>query len=159
MAIKKKSNTLLIFLLFFIAVVITSSCSPIGALLFEPNTSAAIDYIRAEPLLSLYDKGASFKPANDVKVFGVFGGVEQVIPIERIEEIKIIKDPGLNSEGVEFVFTGDVVEYPLSKEGVKNVVIRYSGMEARYPIVVGEKGSTTWIVPDGSGSGISIIWK
>jgi len=155
----KKLNILLILLLFFIAVVITSSCSPIGALLYEPTINAALDYIRAEPLLSLYDKGASFKPANDVKVFGIFGGVEEPIPIERIEEIKIIKDPGLNSEDVEFTFTDDVKEYQLSKEGVKNVVIRYSGMEARYPIVVGEKSPTTWIVPDGSGSGISIIWK
>jgi hypothetical protein len=160
MAIKNKLNTLLIFLLFFIAVALTSSCSPIGSLLVDSGTvAAALDYIRAEPLFSLYAKGDSFKPTNDVKVFGIFGGVEEPIPIEQIEEIKIIKDPGLISEDIEFIFNDNVEEYPLLKEGVKNVVISYSGMEARYPIVVGEKGVTTWNPPDGSGSGITIIWK
>ena len=153
---KKKFFTLLTFPLFSIAVVFTSSCSPIGGLL---HGGAAIDYIKAAPIRSLYDQREWFKPADDVKVFGVFGGVEDPNPIDVDKlEIKVIDDPGLNTE-VEIPVEDNQVGHPLLTKGVKTIVIGYNNMKTSYPIVVAEPGSSGWVNQDGSGTGINIIWN
>ena len=152
---KKKFFTLLTFPLFSIAVVFTSSCSPIGGLL---HGSAALDYIRAAPIRSLYDMQHWFKPAEDVEVFGVFGGVEDPNPIDVIKlEIKIINDPGLVTE--KEISVDNLAGYLLLSKGVKTVVISYNNMKTSYPIVVGEQGTSGWVEQDGSGTGIQIIWN
>ena len=120
---------------------------------------AAIDYIRAAPIRSLYDQREWFKPADDVKVFGVFGGVEDPNPIDVDKlEIKVIDDPGLNTE-VEIPVPDNQEGVMLFNKGVKTVVISYNNMKTSYPIVVGEPGSSGWVEQDGSGAGIIIIWK
>jgi hypothetical protein len=155
----KKCFTLLIFPLFSIAVAFTSSCSPpIGGLL---HGSAPVDYIRAAPSRVLYDLRNWFRPADPnegVQVYGVFGGVEELIDIEKVE-IKVIDDPDIANAEVELPVHNKQEGIPLLSKGVKTVVISYDGMETRYPIVVGEPGTSGWFEQDGTGSGIQIIWK
>jgi len=153
----KRFSSLLIFPLFFIAVAITSGCSPIGGL---QHTGPALDYIRAAPIRILYDLRNRFKPAEDVKVYGVFGGVEDPNPIEIDKlKIKVIDDPDIPNAEVEIPVTDNQEGVPLLSKGVKTVVISYNGMETRYPIVVGEPGTSGWVEQDGSGTGIQIIWR
>jgi hypothetical protein len=158
----KKFFTLLIFLLFPIAVTFTSGCSaPIGGLL-DGDTAQAVDYIRAAPRRVLYDQRHWFKPADPVEgvlVYGVFGGLEDPNPVD-IEKLqfKIIDDPGLTTE-VEIIVTDNQEGYPLLNKGVKTIVVSYLGMETRYPIVVGDPGSSGFVNQDGSGTGIEFIWE
>jgi hypothetical protein len=151
--VTKNFFTLLIFSLFFIAVVFTSSCSaPIGGLLHG-------GYIRAAPIRVLYDQNHWFKPANDVEVFGVFGGQEELIDINKVKIKLINENPDIESD-IIFDIADNQAGIPLLNKGVKTVVINYNGMEARYPIVVGEPGTSSWIEQDGTGGkGIIIIWK
>jgi len=144
-------------------VVLTSSCSPIGSLLVDTSTveSAVLDYIRAAPLLSLYEQGEWFKPAQHVKVIGVFGGVEDEIDIDNDNvEIKIINEPGVTGGDKESPVTDKHGGIRLVSKGVKNVVISYLDMETSYPIVVGTPNTSTWVEQnDTDGSGVTIIWK
>lgn len=157
----KRFFTLLLFPLFSVAVAFTSGCSaPIGGLL-HGGAAQSVDYIWAAPIRILYDQRHWFKPATDVEVYGVFGGVKDPNPI-GIDELKftIIDDPGLNTE-MEIPVTDNQEGYPLLNKGVKTIVVSYPGteMKASYPIVVGEPGSSGWANQDGSGTGIEFIWN
>jgi len=158
----KKFFTLLIFSLFPVAVAFTSGCSaPIGGLI-KGGAAHAVDYIRAAPRRTLYDLRHWFKPADPdegVQVYGVFGGVEDPTPIDIDKlQFKIIDDPGLITE-VEVPIANNQEGIPLLSKGVKTVIVSYFGMETRYPIVVGEPGTSGWVVQDGTGSGIIFIWN
>jgi hypothetical protein len=156
----KRFFTLLIFPLFPIAVVLASGCSaPIGGLI-KGGSAHAVDYIRAAPIRVMYDLRHWFKPAEDVEVFGVFGGVEDPNPID-IDKLnfKIIEDPNIPNAELELPVTDNQGGIPLLTKGVKTVVISYNGMETRYPIVVGEPGTSGWVEQDGTGSGIKIKWR
>ena len=156
----KNIFTLLIFPLFFIAVAFTAGCSsPIGGLLVDSNRGTALDYIKAKPKRFLYDKGDLFEPAKDVKVIGVFGGVENEIDIDKVE-IKIINDPGYAGSEPPDIVPDNQVGLPLVTDGIKDIVITYNNMETRYTIAVGKEGTNSgggW--GGGSGSGITINWQ
>jgi len=152
----KKFFTFLVFPLFFIAVAFTSGCSsPIGSLLFA---DAALDYIRAEPNRFLYGKYDLFIPVKHMEVFGIFGGKEKPIDIDKVE-IKIIENPGMTGEKevpVKDNQEGLVLEF----EGIKTVVIKYLDMKTNYNIQVGEPGTgddTVW--GEEGGTGIVITWN
>jgi len=155
----KRFFTLLLFPLFPVAVGLTSGCSaPIGGLL-HGGSALAVDYIRAAPIRILYDQRHWFKPEKDVEVFVVLGGVEDPNPIDIDKlQFKIIDDPGLNTE-MEIVVIDNEEGLPLLNKGVKTVVVSYEGMETRYPIVVGEPGTSGFVNQDGSGTGIEFIWN
>jgi hypothetical protein len=143
----KKFFTLLFFPFFFIAVAFTISCSsPIGSLLDN------IDYIKAVPSKSLYGQKDWFKPAKDLKVIGVFSGVEDEIDINKVE-IKIIEDP--LSTPNEIIVNNNQEGCFLENKGPKTVVITYRDLEARYDIAVGEPGTGEIGWGDG-GTGITI---
>jgi hypothetical protein len=141
----KTTKNLFTLLIFSIAVAFTGGCSaPIGNLL------DTIDYIKAVPIRYLYEEGETVNPANDVKVIGVFGGVEEDIDIDKVE-INIINDPGYAGEKEQSVYV------PLS-EGIKDVVITYNNMKTRYTIAVGEEGTNPGGGWGPGGSGIKINW-
>jgi hypothetical protein len=127
-----KSTKKFFTLLFFsIAVAFTGCPAPVGSLRYS------IDYIKAVPSKFVYGKNDWFKPAQHVKVVGVFGGVEDIIDIDKVK-IKIIEDPGFidNEIPVDDNKEGLVLEF----EGPKAVVISYNNMETRYNIAVGAPG-------------------
>jgi len=142
----KKFFTLLMFPLFCIAVAFTGCAEPVGSLLYS------VDYIIAKPNRSLYGRKDWYKPAQDVKVIGVFGGVEDEIDINKVE-IKIIEDP--LSTPREIIITDNQEGCFLEFEGPKTVVITYRDMEARYDIAVGAPGTGDVGWGDG-GTGIII---
>jgi len=147
----RKSFTFLIFLLFFIAVVLTGCSEPVGSLLYS------VDYIKAVPNRFLYDKNERFKPAEHMKVFGVFGGVEDEIDIDKVG-IKIIHNPGFSGESEEPV-PDNQTGLLLATEGPKTVVITYNDLETHYSIAVGEPGTGEGNVWGGDGgTGIIINW-
>jgi hypothetical protein len=147
----KNFFTLLIFSLFSIAVAFTGCSEPVGSLLYS------VDYIKAVPTRSiLYGEGDWFKPAQDVKVIGVFGGVEDEIDIDEVK-IKIIHDPGFTIE-TEDTVSNNQTGLRLTSKGPKAVVISYKNMEARYDIAVGEPGMGDGGWGDGEGSGIILNW-
>jgi len=153
----KKFLTLLIFSLFFIAVALTSGCSaPIGGLL---HGGAALDYIRAAPSRFLYGQNDLFKPTDPkypLKVYGIFGGVEKLIDIDKVD-IKIIENPGGVGEKENPV--DNQAGYLLEFEGVKTVVISYGGMETRYSIAVGAPGTGEEDFGKDGGAGIVFTWE
>jgi len=167
---KKKFNTFLIFLLFFIAVVFTTGCSPIGSLLVAPSPkTVAYDYIRAVPNKFLYGNNGRFIPANDVEVFGVFGGEDTLI-FGR-EETRL-HDDGVefkiyyNEEWTDEPFDDEVpdktagVGFRVTSVGILRIEISYKDMKTYYHIQVGEPGTGSgsgW--PNGQINGIEIIWK
>jgi hypothetical protein len=142
----KKIFTLLIF---SIAVAFTGCSEPVGSLVYN------IDYIKAVPSKTLYGQKDWYKPAQDVKVIGVFGGVEEEIPITIKEvEIRIIEDP---------LSTPNEIPVPdkqegcfLENQGPKTVIINYRDKETRYDIAVGEPGMGNIGWGDGVGTGINI---
>ena len=143
----KKFLTLLIILLFFIAVVFTGcSESVIGSLEYS------LDYIKAVPSKTYYGQNDRYKPAEHVKVIGVFGGVEDPIDINKVI-IKIIEDP--LSTPKEIPVPDNQQGRVLENQGPKTVVISYKDKEARYDIAVGVPGSGNIGWGDG-GTGINI---
>jgi len=155
MKVAKIFFTFLFILPFFIAVALGGCSEPVGSLLYS------VDYIMAEPNRILYGENDEFMPAKDLKVIGVFGGVEDVIDINKVG-IKIIHLEGFTGEKEEPVDNKD--GYLLDSTGRKKIVITYNNLETRYYIAVGEPGIDEggWGVnPDGSSgsSGIIIIWN
>jgi hypothetical protein len=132
----KSTNKFFTLLIFSIAVAFTACPAPVGSLLYS------VDYIKAVPSKFMYGKGDAFKPAEDVKVIGVYGGVEDEIEITEVK-IKLIYDPGFTDEN-EMPVDNNKVGRVLENEGPYTVVITYDKMgtdlEARYNIVVGEPG-------------------
>jgi len=158
---KKKFNTLFIFFLFFIAVVLTSSCSPIGALLVEPST-VVFDYIKAVPKKFLYGDQEPFLPADPdegVEVFGVFGGEEELIPIDKVK-IKIIYNPDRTGE-FETLIPDNLEGFRLTPNGfgIIKIVISYMGLETFYHIQVGAPGTGSSNEWSGGVTGIIIEWN
>jgi len=146
----KKFFTLLIFSLFSIAVVITGCSAPVGSLLYS------VDYIKAVPSKVLYGKNEWFKPTQHVKVYGVYGGVEDEIDIDKVE-IKIIENPGFSNN--ELPVDDNNQGLVLESEGSKVVIITYNDKEARYNIAVGGPKGTGESGWGGGGTGIKIIWE
>jgi len=143
------------FLIFSIAVVFTG-CPPIGTLLVDSNTGAALEFIRAVPNKFVYTLGYDpFNPAADVDVFVVFKGKEKPI---AIEEVKIIISGYPFSSGDEDIIldVGKKNELEFDKPGIKNIVISYKDMETLYRISVGE--TETGDGDNGGGPGIIIDW-
>jgi hypothetical protein len=148
----KKFLILLIFSLFCIAVSFTAGCSsPIGGIL------DSIDYIKAVPSKAAYGQDEWFRPAEDLKVIGVFGGVEEDIDIDKVT-IKIVQEPGYSGEK-EYPVTNNQQGLKLVYTGLKTVVISYDNLEASYAIIVGEPGTGNpgWGNSPG-GTGIGIDW-
>jgi len=144
-------GTKIFFILFIlsIAVVFISCAEPVGSLLYS------VDYIRAEPNKILYGQKDWFKPADPregVKVYGVYGGVEEEIDINNVK-IKIIEDP--LSTPNEIIINDNQEGCFLENKGPKKVVITYRDKEARYDIAVGEPGIGNIGWGDG-GTGINI---
>ena len=134
----KKFFTLLIF---SIAVAFTGGCSsPIGSLQIDSdsNSDATLDFIRVEPERFVYsDEYDPFIPAEDVHVFGVFGGKEKPIAIEEVEKIIISEYPFSTNEPIVLSELDREFEIQLNS-GRKSIVISYKGMETLYRISVGE---------------------
>ena len=145
----KKYFTLLII---SIAVAFTNGCSePIGSLEYF------IDYIKAVPSKTYYGQKDWFKPADPhdgVKVYGVFGGVEEELDIDKVM-IKIVEDP--HSTPKEIIIDDNQEGCFLENQGPKKVVITYRDKEARYDIAVGGPGTGNIGWGDG-GTGIEIIY-
>jgi len=146
----KQFLTISIFLLFYIAVAFTGCSEPVGSLLYS------VDYIKAVPSKTLYGQNEWFRPVKHVKVVGVFGGVEDEIPIENVA-IKIIENPGFSGEN-ELPVTDNQTGLVLEFEGPKEVVITYNNYETRYRIAVGEPGVGEEGGWGDGGTGIVIIW-
>jgi len=151
----RKFFTSIFLLLFFIAVAFTGCSEPVGSLLYS------VDYIKAMPRITYYGNGDRFKPAEDVKVIGVFGGVEDEIDIEKVQ-IKIIHKPGFIGGGEENLIPDNEIGIRFDSEGPKDVVITYNNLETSYRIAVGAPGTGEGNVwggdDDGEGAGIIIIW-
>jgi hypothetical protein len=144
----KKFFTLLIFSLFFIAVGLTGCSDPVvGSLAYS------LDYIKAEPSKTIYGEKSWFKPAQEVKVLGVFGGVEETIHIDNVK-IKIIEDPHTTPNVIPVLDNQDgcFFEY----QGPKWVVITYRDKETHYDIAVGEPGVGGVGWGNSGGTGITI---
>jgi len=149
----KKFFTFLFFSLFFIAVAFSGCSKTAGSLLYS------VDYIKAVPTRSpQYGQGDWYIPANDVKVYGFFGGVEEEIEIDKVA-IKVIEDPNFSDENIIPVYDNQVGT-ELRWKGLKDVVITYNNLETRYSIAVGEPGTG-----DGGyggdpnrGTGVIVIW-
>lgn len=156
----KKFNTILFVSLFFIAGAFAISCSsPIGALLIDPKAAVDPNYIRAEPKKFLYDINNWFKPADDLEVFGNFGGEEELIDINKVE-IKIIKNPGMIGEQEEVPVPNQEGLFLLEFEGIKKVVVKYGVYDTSYNIQVGAPGTGSnngW--DNEGGAGIVINWN
>jgi len=146
-----KSTKIFFTLLFFpIAVVFIGCPAPVGSLLYS------LDYIKAVPSKLLYGKNELFKPAEQVKVVGVYGGVEDIIDINQVE-IKLISNPGFSGQWEDSI-DDKQNGFLLQTEGSKLVVITYRDKEARYNIAVGgPKGTGDPGWGDG-GTGIIINW-
>jgi len=143
----KKLNILLSFLLFFIAVALTSGCSPIGSLLVEPSV-VRLDYIRVVPKRFLYSDQEPFVPVNEMKLFGVFSGEEEPIPIDDKVEIKIIYNPDETGGSVEVPVPNEGIGFSVISDGRLKIDISYLEMNTYYFIQVGNPDDGT-----GSGSG------
>jgi len=146
----KQHLTFILFSVFCIAVAFTGCSDSAGSLKYS------VDYIKALPRIAYYGMNDLFVPAKDVKVIGVFGGVEEVIDINKVE-IRIIHDPGFNTEKEQLVTGGRCL---LETEGPKDVVITYNNLETSYRIAVGAPGTGdgyVWGDAD-DGSGIIINW-
>jgi len=136
-------------LIFSIAVAFTGCSEPVGSLIYS------LDYIKAVPSKLLYGKNERFKPAEQVQVVGVYGGVEDIIDINDVE-IKIFENPGFSN--VVLSVDDKQEGLVLQTEGPKLVVITYRDKEARYNIAVGgPKGTGDPGWGDG-GTGIVINW-
>jgi len=139
----KKILTLLIFPIFLIAAAFTGCSDPVvGSLAYS------VDYIKAVPNKYIYGKNDKFIPARDVKVIGVFGGVEDSIDINNVN-IKVVDplsyiDPILigNNQNGE----------PLDTEGVRHIVISYQNLETHYGISIGAPGTGDFTWGDGGAS-------
>jgi len=157
-----KGTKKIITLLFFsIAVAFTGGCSsPIGSLQIDSDSDsgATLDFIRVEPERFVYsDEYDPFIPAEDMHVFGVFGGKEKPIAIEEVEKIIISEYPF--STGEPIVLSNLSKEFEIQLDpGRKNIVINYRGKDAFYRISVGE--TKTGDGDGGGGSGIIInpVW-
>jgi len=150
----KDAKKIFTFLFLSIAVVLTGCPEPVGSILYS------VDYIKAVPNRFVYGQNDFFKPVNDVKVIGVFGGVEETISIDNVGII-IIEDPGLNTEN-PITVTNNQNGIRLENEGPKRVVISYNSYEARYDIAVGKPGmgDPGWgDNPNERETGIIIIWQ
>jgi len=142
-------------LIFSIAVAFIGCPEPVGSILY------AVDYIKAVPNKTMYGKYDWFKPAQQLKVIGVFGGAEDEIDINKVK-IKIIADPGFTDEGESSV-DDNKEGLVLDLEGPKTIVITYNHngaiLETRYNIAVGAPGTGEggWGDTD-NGTGIKIDW-
>jgi hypothetical protein len=139
-----KNFTLLTFFLFLIAVVF-SGCAPIGGLM----TSDVTDHLRVEPVRFVYfsDQDDPFTPAYDMKVFGVFKGMEKPIDIKDVDIIINDNDWGDSIVVKEF----QKKEGIQLAAGIKDIHIGYKDMETLYRIYVGPEAG------DSPGGGPSII--
>jgi len=147
----KDTKIFFTLLIFSIAVALIGCSEPVGSLLHS------IDYIKAVPSKSAYGQYDWFKPAEHVKVIGVFGGVEETIDINKVR-IKIVQEPGYSGEK-EYPVTNNQTGLPLSYTGLKDVVISYNNMEARYSIIVGEPGTgNPGFGNSPGGTGIGVDW-
>jgi len=146
----KKFFTLLIFP---VAVALIG-CSPVGSLLVDSNTGAALEFIRAEPKRFVYsDEYDPFIPADDVEVFGIFGGKEKPI---AIKEVEIVISGYPFGDDVIVLGESEKEEGLQLNPGRKNIVISYKGMETLYRISVGETKTGD---NDNSGPGLIIDWE
>jgi hypothetical protein len=131
-----------------ITALICAACSlPIGNLQPDPGLGVASNYIKVvwkHPLS--YKVNETFKPADDLQVFGFFGGVSVSISIEQVV-IKIIGDPSCEGE-----VTVPIQGYVFTSAGTKSVVVSFGVLEDRYDIKV-EAQET-----GGNSTGIVIIW-
>jgi len=129
-----------IFTLVFFSIVVafTTGCdTPIGSLLADSNNGPAVDYIKAIPRQHIHASPWLFKPADEMEVIGVFGGVKSPIDINQVG-IKIIEQQGFLSENI--IYFSNSQEINDLYEGYKLVVISYRGMEDSYTIEVGTPG-------------------
>jgi len=146
----KRAKGFFTLLFFSVAVAFTGCPTPVGSILYS------VDYIKAVPSKYLYGEDDWFKPAQHVQVIGVFGGVEEVIDIDKVEII-IIEDPDMNTGGVITV-TNNQAGLKLEKEGNKRIVITYNKWETHYDIAVGVPGIGGGGYGDGDTT-IQIIWQ
>jgi len=144
-------------LIFSIAVGFTG-CSPIGSLLVDSNTGAALEFIRAVPNKFVYGPSDPFIPKSEVDVFGVFNGKEKPIAIEETD----IKVSGYPFSTDDEVIVLDELDKKLGiqlNSGMKNISISYKGKETLYRISVGEAETGEGGNGGGDGPGIIIDWK
>jgi len=155
----KNFFTFLLFPFFFIAVAFIAGCSaPIGGLLVD-NNGTAPNYIKAVPSRFLYEFGEDFIPEDEVKVVGIFDGVDKTINIKDVT-IKIKNIP----LGKEVLLTESDYKdgFPLKSNniGMNTVTISYKGLETDYSIQVkDENGGGGPSGPGGPSITIDWIWN
>jgi hypothetical protein len=140
----KKFIALFIFSPICITALLCAACSyPIGSLQPDPGLGVTSNYIKVISKHSLsYKVNETFKPADDLEVFGFFGDVSRSIPIEQVV-IKIIGDPSCEGE-----VTVPIQGYVFTSAGTKSVVVSFGTLEDRYDIKVEARtvGNSTGIV-------------
>jgi len=120
----------------------------------------SVDYIKAMPKRNLnYGQYDYFIPELDVKVIGVFGGVEEEIASSNVSFKLIYDDSSILGGGGE----SDVPPQTgcaLNKTGPYTVVVNYRNLETRYAIIVGEPGTggPGWGGDGEGGAGFIIEW-
>jgi hypothetical protein len=132
----KSTKKIFTLLIFSIAVAFTGcQPEPVGSLLYS------VDYIKIMPKRNLhYGQYEWFIPELDVKVIGVFGGVEEEIASSNVRFKLIYSDSSYTGGGTEYtVASGTGCE--LSITGPYTVVLNYRNLETRYAIIVGEPGT------------------
>jgi hypothetical protein len=143
----KRFLTLFILISLCIAALIWTACSyPIGSLQPDPGLGVASNYIKVVWKHTLsYKVNETFKPADDLEVFGFFGGVSVSISVEQVV-IKIIGDSSCE-------VTVPIQGYVFTSTGTKRVVVSFGALEDHYDIKV-EAQETG----GGNDAGIVIIW-
>jgi len=157
----KQNLTIILFSVFCIAVSLSGCSDGLGGSGTDGSGSLlySVDYIKAKPSKFVFGITDPYIPAQHLKVYGVFGGVEDEVPIGNVT-IKVISDPGFSSERTDPV-TDNQSGILFEGEGPKTVVITYNNMEDSYGIAVGVAGigGDGWgtVGPD-DGLGIIIMW-
>lgn len=152
-----------IILIIFACILAVFSCSaPVGFIDGNnggPGIVGDTDYMWAVPYRDTYDVRDVFVRSTDLSVIASARGMLQNIPTDQVE-ISIIEDPDWGGEEI-LVPTDEY--YAFTSEGRKVVVVRYSGLSARYSVQVNDPfglGGTDPGGPGGpgDGGGINILW-